>query len=282
MNTLKSLVERSTTEEELRQASLEMDTLIPAGSRVQLKNLVSKPEYNGRRGKILTFDSASHRYKVRLEEGSVELLLRRPCLEVVAEAHGGSSVPMPADLQKFASAYREISAKAQSLGFDSMAHACEYNAGLFEACEMRKEVVALYEDVKKQGGSRPSSSPSTSAMVEAFDAHLRMLREVFLLTADAGRCKVVAADPSRCLSVQKVLAPLTGFDYAHMMSGAMNPSWMGQKEARAALRAFEAASPLEGLRTQEAGYTAAKAAAMAATSAADANELGRLAWVKGR
>jgi hypothetical protein len=187
---------------------------------------------------------------------------------------------LPAELHKFAGAFHEISVKAQSLGFDSLAHACENNAARFAVGGI-KEVVALYEELKTQV-RRPSSTPTTIAMIEAFDAHIRMLNEVLLLAADAGRCKVVASDPNRCLSVQKMLAPMTGFDYAHMMSGMMYPG-MNPNDAKSALRAFEAASPLEDLRKQEPGFTASKAAVMAAgLSATEANELGRAAWVKGR
>jgi TPR repeat protein len=42
---------------------------IPIGTRVELRGLKGKPELNGQRGVVVSFDAASGRCKVKLEDG---------------------------------------------------------------------------------------------------------------------------------------------------------------------------------------------------------------------
>ena len=54
--------------------------LCPANTRVRVRGLVSKPEYNGKAARVVAFDTASGRYRVVLDDGK-ELLVKAACLE---------------------------------------------------------------------------------------------------------------------------------------------------------------------------------------------------------
>ncbi len=44
---------------------------LPAGTRVLVQRLVAKPEPNGKRARVLSFDARTGRYAVSLEDGKV-------------------------------------------------------------------------------------------------------------------------------------------------------------------------------------------------------------------
>ena len=50
---------------------------LPAGTRVLVQRLVAKPEHNGKRARVVSFDARSWRYCVALDEGK-ELCRTRP------------------------------------------------------------------------------------------------------------------------------------------------------------------------------------------------------------
>jgi tetratricopeptide (TPR) repeat protein len=52
---------------------------LPAGTRVLVQRLVAKPEYNGMRARVLSFDESKGRYRVVLDDGK-ELSLKAECV----------------------------------------------------------------------------------------------------------------------------------------------------------------------------------------------------------
>jgi hypothetical protein len=53
--------------------------LLPAGTRVLVQRLVAKPEHNGKRARVVSFDVRTGRYVVSLEDGK-ELSLKAECV----------------------------------------------------------------------------------------------------------------------------------------------------------------------------------------------------------
>jgi hypothetical protein len=53
--------------------------LLPAGTRVLVQRLVAKPEHNGKRARVLSFDACSGRYAVALDDGK-DLSLKLECV----------------------------------------------------------------------------------------------------------------------------------------------------------------------------------------------------------
>ena len=52
---------------------------LPAGARVLVQRLVAKPEHNGKRARVLSFDARTGRYAVALDDGK-ELSLKAECV----------------------------------------------------------------------------------------------------------------------------------------------------------------------------------------------------------
>ncbi len=52
---------------------------LPAGARVLVQRLVAKPEHNGKRARVLSFDVPKGRYVVALDDGK-ELSLKAECV----------------------------------------------------------------------------------------------------------------------------------------------------------------------------------------------------------
>jgi hypothetical protein len=52
---------------------------LPAGTRVLVQRLVAKPEHNGKRARVLSFDARAGRYTVELDDGK-ELSLKAECV----------------------------------------------------------------------------------------------------------------------------------------------------------------------------------------------------------
>ena len=52
---------------------------LPAGTRVLVQRLVAKPEHNGKRARVVSFDARSWRYCVALDEGK-ELSHKAECV----------------------------------------------------------------------------------------------------------------------------------------------------------------------------------------------------------
>ena len=54
---------------------------LPTGTRVLVQPLFAKPEHNGKRARVLSFDARSGRYAVALDDGNLkELLLKAECV----------------------------------------------------------------------------------------------------------------------------------------------------------------------------------------------------------
>jgi Flp pilus assembly protein TadD len=62
--------------------------LLPAGTRVLVQRLVAKPEHNGKRACVLSFDARTGRYAVSLEDGK-ELSLKAGCVALAGCAAAG-------------------------------------------------------------------------------------------------------------------------------------------------------------------------------------------------
>ena len=52
---------------------------LPAGTRVLVQRLVAKPEHNGKRARVVSFDARTGRYVVALDDGK-ELSLKAECV----------------------------------------------------------------------------------------------------------------------------------------------------------------------------------------------------------
>jgi hypothetical protein len=64
----------------LAMAQARKAALFPADTRVRVRGLVSKPEYNGKAARVVAFDAQSGRHRVVLDDGK-ELLVKAACLE---------------------------------------------------------------------------------------------------------------------------------------------------------------------------------------------------------
>ncbi len=65
--------------------------LLPDGSRVLVQRLVAKPEHNGKRARVVSFDVHTDRYAVSLDDGK-ELSLKAECVAKAGCASvGGAS-----------------------------------------------------------------------------------------------------------------------------------------------------------------------------------------------
>jgi hypothetical protein len=53
--------------------------LLPVGTRVLVQRLIAKPEHNGKRARVVSFDARTGRYAVSLDDGK-ELLLKAECV----------------------------------------------------------------------------------------------------------------------------------------------------------------------------------------------------------
>ncbi len=52
---------------------------LPAGTRVLVQPLVAKPEHNGKRARVVSFDARTGRYAVALDDGK-KLSLKAECV----------------------------------------------------------------------------------------------------------------------------------------------------------------------------------------------------------
>ena len=61
---------------------------LPAGTRVLVQRLVAKPEHNGKRARVVSFDARTGRYAVSLDNGK-ELSLKAECVAKAGCASAG-------------------------------------------------------------------------------------------------------------------------------------------------------------------------------------------------
>jgi hypothetical protein len=77
--------------------SVRMAADLHAGLQVRLGGLVARPEYNGRLGTVVSYNAESERYSVLLDDGPVELALKRSSLEATGCILCRKSDPAPLD-----------------------------------------------------------------------------------------------------------------------------------------------------------------------------------------
>ena len=70
---------------------------LPAGTRVLVQRLVAKPEHNGKRARVLSFDARTGRYAVSLDDGKelslkAERVARAGCASAGCASEEASSV----------------------------------------------------------------------------------------------------------------------------------------------------------------------------------------------
>jgi hypothetical protein len=63
----------------LTSQSMKQAKPLPAGTRVLVHRLVAKPEHNGKRARVVSFDAHTGRYTVALDDGK-ELSLKPECV----------------------------------------------------------------------------------------------------------------------------------------------------------------------------------------------------------
>jgi hypothetical protein len=61
---------------------------LPAGTRVLVQRLIAKPEHNGKRARVVSFDARTSRYAVSLDDGK-ELSLKAECVARAGCASAG-------------------------------------------------------------------------------------------------------------------------------------------------------------------------------------------------
>ncbi len=97
--------------------------VLPAGTRVLMQGLVSKPEYNGKRSRVLSFDESTGRYVVALDDGK-ELRLRAECLARAGCALPGCSLQEASSLCGRCEAVRYCSRECQQADWTAHKPAC--------------------------------------------------------------------------------------------------------------------------------------------------------------
>ena len=63
---------------------------LPAGTRIVVQRLVAKPEHDGKRARVVSFDARTGRYAMALDDGK-ELSLKDECARVGCAALGCAS-----------------------------------------------------------------------------------------------------------------------------------------------------------------------------------------------
>jgi hypothetical protein len=86
--------------------------LLPAGTRVLVQRLVAKPDHNGKRARVLSFDARTGRYAVALDDGK-ELSLKAECMAKVGCAAAGCASEEASSVCSRCEAVRYCSRKCQ-------------------------------------------------------------------------------------------------------------------------------------------------------------------------
>ena len=85
---------------------------LPAGTRVLVQRLVAKPEHNGKRARVLSFDAHTGRYAVALEDGK-ELSLKAQCVARAGCAAAGCASEEVSSVCSRCEAVRDCSRECQ-------------------------------------------------------------------------------------------------------------------------------------------------------------------------
>ncbi len=96
---------------------------LPAGSRVLVQRLVTKPEHNGKRARVLSFDARSGRYCVALDDGR-ELSLKAECVTQAGCAAAGCASEEASSVCARCQAVRYCSRECQRADWRAHKPAC--------------------------------------------------------------------------------------------------------------------------------------------------------------
>jgi hypothetical protein len=96
---------------------------LPAGTRVLVQRLVAKPEHNGKRARVLSFDACTGRYAVSLEDGK-ELSLKAECVARAGCAAAGCASEEASSVCSRCQAVRYCSRECQRTDWKAHKPAC--------------------------------------------------------------------------------------------------------------------------------------------------------------
>ena len=99
-------------------------TPLPAGTRVLVQRLVAKPEHNGKRACVLSFDARTGRYAVVLDDGR-ELSLKAECVARAGCAAAGCASEEASSMCGRCEAVRYCSRECQVADWKAHKAACE-------------------------------------------------------------------------------------------------------------------------------------------------------------
>jgi hypothetical protein len=98
-------------------------TPLPAGTRVLVQRLVAKPEHNGKRACVLSFDARIGRYAVVLDDGR-ELSLKAECVARAGCASAGCASEQASSMCGRCEAVRYCSRECQRTDWKAHKAAC--------------------------------------------------------------------------------------------------------------------------------------------------------------
>ena len=96
---------------------------LPAGTRVLVQRLVAKPEHNGKRAHVLSFDARTGRYAVALDDGK-ELSLKAECVARAGCAAAGCASEEASSMCGRCEAVRYCSRECQRADWKAHKGAC--------------------------------------------------------------------------------------------------------------------------------------------------------------
>jgi hypothetical protein len=96
---------------------------LPAGTRVLVQRLVAKPEHNGKRARVLSFDTRTGRYGVVLDDGK-ELFLKVECVTQAGCAAAGCTSEEASSVCSRCHAVRYCSRECQRADWKAHKPAC--------------------------------------------------------------------------------------------------------------------------------------------------------------
>jgi hypothetical protein len=97
--------------------------MLPVGTRVLVQRLVAKPEHNGKRARVLSFDARTGRYAVALDDGR-ELSLKAECLARAGCAAAGCASEEASSVCSRCQAVRYCSRECQRTDWKAHKPAC--------------------------------------------------------------------------------------------------------------------------------------------------------------